>query len=93
MPFDIFETAKPDTTLSIEDREIGGLGILLVNELMDEVAYKRRNNTNVVRLIMNFEERVMEISVREVSGVNIVALSRESRHLIRPRQRKMRSII
>ena len=56
MPFDIFETAKPDTTLSIEDREIGGLGILLVNELMDEVAYKRRNNTNVVRLIMNLRK-------------------------------------
>jgi len=52
MPFDMFETAKPDTTLSIEDREIGGLGILLVNELMDEVAYQRRNNSNVVRLIM-----------------------------------------
>jgi len=53
VPFNVFEAAKPDTTLSIEDREIGGLGTLLVNELIDEVAYQRRNNTNVVSLTMN----------------------------------------
>ena len=53
VPFNVFDAAKPDTTLSIEEREIGGLGVLLVNELIDEVAYQRRNNTNVVRLTMN----------------------------------------
>lgn len=52
-PFNMLDAAKPDTTQSIEDREIGGLGILLVNELMDDVAYQRRNNSNVVRLTMN----------------------------------------
>jgi anti-sigma regulatory factor (Ser/Thr protein kinase) len=53
VPFNPLDAGRPDTTLSIEDREIGGLGTLLVNELVDEVAYRRRNNTNVVRLTMN----------------------------------------
>jgi len=53
VPFNPLDAARPDTTLSIEDREIGGLGTLLVSELVDTVAYQRRNNTNVVRLTMN----------------------------------------
>ncbi len=35
------DAASPDLDLSIEDRPIGGLGIHLVQELMDEVAYQR----------------------------------------------------
>jgi sigma-B regulation protein RsbU (phosphoserine phosphatase) len=53
MAFNPLEAAKPDTTLSIEERDIGGLGTLLVNELVDELAYERRNDKNVVRMIMN----------------------------------------
>ena len=52
-PFNPFENIKVDTTASIEDREIGGLGRLLVHELMDEVDYERRRGRNVVILIMN----------------------------------------
>ena len=49
--FDPFQQAAPDTTLSIEDRSIGGLGIHLVRELMDDVSYERRNGNNVVTLV------------------------------------------
>lgn len=49
-PFDPFEMAEPDTTLSVEEREIGGLGIHLVRKLMDEVSYERRDGHNVVML-------------------------------------------
>ena len=49
--FDPFQQASPDTTLSVEDRPIGGLGIFLVRELMDEVSYERRDDHNVVRLV------------------------------------------
>ncbi|MCR5522804.1 MAG: ATP-binding protein [Clostridia bacterium] len=37
----------PDTTLSAEEREIGGLGIFLVRKNMDEVNYKYENSENV----------------------------------------------
>jgi anti-sigma regulatory factor (Ser/Thr protein kinase) len=50
-PFDPFRQAAPDTTLSVDDRPIGGLGIHLVRELMDEVSYERRDAHNVVILV------------------------------------------
>jgi sigma-B regulation protein RsbU (phosphoserine phosphatase) len=51
-PFNPFENIKVDTTASIDEREIGGLGRLLVQELMDEVGYERRRDKNVVRLTL-----------------------------------------
>lgn len=50
-PFDPFRQAAPDTTLSVDERPIGGLGIHLVRELMDEVRYQRRDGQNVVVLV------------------------------------------
>jgi anti-sigma regulatory factor (Ser/Thr protein kinase) len=45
----------PDTTLSIEDRDIGGLGVHLVKNVMDDVSYQRRNNRNIVTLTKNLD--------------------------------------
>jgi len=50
-PFDPFERSAPDTTLSVEERPIGGLGIHLVGQLMDKVDYQRRDGHNVVVLV------------------------------------------
>ena len=36
----------PDTTMDIMDRPIGGLGILMVKKMMDDVAYCRENGEN-----------------------------------------------
>lgn len=46
VPFNPLERATPDTTATIEDREIGGLGIHLMRELMDRVRYDRVGNRN-----------------------------------------------
>jgi anti-sigma regulatory factor (Ser/Thr protein kinase) len=54
--FDPFAEAEPDTSLSVEDRPIGGLGIQLVRKLMDEVSYERRDGQNVVVLVKNLAE-------------------------------------
>lgn len=40
-PFNPFQREAPDTEASIEDRQIGGLGIHLVVNLMDRVDYTR----------------------------------------------------
>jgi len=53
--FDPFKQASPDTTLSIEDRPIGGLGIFLVQKLMDEVGYERRDDHNIVKLVKRLD--------------------------------------
>jgi anti-sigma regulatory factor (Ser/Thr protein kinase) len=50
-PFDPFGRTAPDTMLSLEEREIGGLGIHLVRRLVDEVSYQRRDGFNVVVLV------------------------------------------
>ena len=54
--FDPLSQAAPDTTLSVEDRPIGGLGIHLVRELMDEVRYERRDDHNVVILVKRLQD-------------------------------------
>lgn len=52
-PFDPLGVATPDTALPVEQRKIGGLGIHLVREMMDEVSYHRRADRNVVVLEKN----------------------------------------
>jgi sigma-B regulation protein RsbU (phosphoserine phosphatase) len=51
VPFNPYASAVPDTALSIEKREMGGLGVHLVRSVMDEVSYKRRIDRNVVTLV------------------------------------------
>ena len=48
--FDPLAEAAPDTTLGVEERPIGGLGIALVRKLMDDVSYERRDGRNHLRL-------------------------------------------
>lgn len=52
--FDPLAAAAPDTQLSVEDREIGGLGILLVRKLMDDVAYERAGKHNRLRFSKSY---------------------------------------
>ena len=49
-PFDPTAKEKTDTTLSAEERQIGGLGILLVRELMDSINYERNAGRNILTL-------------------------------------------
>ena len=48
--FDPTLKEKADITLSVEERPIGGLGILLIREIMDSVSYERIDNMNVLTL-------------------------------------------
>jgi len=51
IPFNPTEKEEADITLSAEEREIGGLGIHLVRQLMDEIHYIREDDKNVLTLI------------------------------------------
>lgn len=50
IPFDPTKKEPADISLSTEEREIGGLGILLVHQLMDTVRYQRDKNKNILTL-------------------------------------------
>ena len=54
MPFNPLESKDPDTSLSAEERQIGGLGIFLVKKTMDEMRYERRGEENVLRITKLF---------------------------------------
>jgi sigma-B regulation protein RsbU (phosphoserine phosphatase) len=54
--FDPTAKQKADTTLSVEDRQIGGLGILLVRELMDSINYERTDGKNILTLIKKLKQ-------------------------------------
>ena len=46
--FDPPAKEDPDVTLPAEQRKIGGLGIFLVKKTMDDVAYRREGDKNVL---------------------------------------------
>ena len=46
--FDPLAKEDPDVTLPAEQRKIGGLGIFLVKKTMDDVAYRREGDKNVL---------------------------------------------
>ena len=49
-PFDPLSVPPPNLSLDIQDRPIGGLGIFLLRELADQIAYERRDNKNRLTL-------------------------------------------
>ena len=51
VPFNPLAKKDADITLSAEDRQIGGLGILMVKRSMDEVNYVYENGQNILTLI------------------------------------------
>jgi sigma-B regulation protein RsbU (phosphoserine phosphatase) len=51
--FDPTVVPEADTTLSAAERAIGGLGIHLVRQIMDEVRYQRLDDKNILTLIKN----------------------------------------
>ena len=50
-PFDPTVRQEVDTTLSAEERPIGGLGIHLVRQIMDSINYERVGGNNILRLV------------------------------------------
>ena len=54
-PFDVESAPKPDLSIPISDRNIGGLGIHLVRNMLDKVNYQRENGKNILELSIKGE--------------------------------------
>lgn len=50
IPFDPTAKEDADTTLPLDERNIGGLGIFLTRQIMDEIEYERDNDRNILTL-------------------------------------------
>ena len=54
VPYDPMAKDDPDVTLEIEERQIGGLGIFLAKQYMEEMNYRYENGSNILTMIKNF---------------------------------------
>lgn len=50
VPYDPLKKEDPDTTLSAEERQIGGLGVYMVKKSMDDISYEYRDGQNILRI-------------------------------------------
>ena len=49
-PFNPLQVPESDTSVPLERRPVGGLGIHLIRRFMDQVEYERRGNRNILRM-------------------------------------------
>ena len=54
-PYDPLAKDDPDISLSAEERDIGGLGIFMVKNIMDSVEYRREGNKNILTIKKELE--------------------------------------
>ena len=54
VPYDPLKAEEPDTTLSADERQFGGLGIYMVKKSMDGVEYEYKDGQNILIITKNF---------------------------------------
>ncbi len=52
--FDSCKASTPDTSIPVEERQIGGLGIHLVRNIVDNMSYRRENDRNILTMMKDF---------------------------------------
>jgi anti-sigma regulatory factor (Ser/Thr protein kinase) len=52
VPFDPIAMDTPDLKAELDERRIGGLGIVLLLKVMDEVHYRREDGRNILTLVV-----------------------------------------
>lgn len=57
IPFDPLSQPSPDLNVPVQDRKVGGLGIFLLREIMDHVAYRRENGRNILTFTKFLQEK------------------------------------
>lgn len=53
VPYDPLAKDDPDTSLSAEERQIGGLGIYMVKKTMDDISYEYKDGRNILKIRKN----------------------------------------
>ena len=50
LPYDPLKKQDPDITLGLEERPVGGLGIFMVKQSMDDVTYEYKDGRNILTI-------------------------------------------
>ena len=56
VPYDPLAKADPDLSKSAEEREVGGLGIFLVKQTMDDIRYEYVNGSNILTIVKGLKK-------------------------------------
>ncbi|HEU4765645.1 MAG TPA: ATP-binding protein, partial [Candidatus Eisenbacteria bacterium] len=64
-PFDLRNVQSPDLKMYVENRKRGGLGVFIMNQLMDEVRYRHGHDGNTLIMAKRLDRR----RVRKRKGV------------------------
>ena len=56
VPFNPLNREDPDITLSAEEREVGGLGIFLCKQMMDNLNYRYEDGNNILTMTKKISE-------------------------------------
>ena len=59
--YDPLSAKEPDTSLPAAEREIGGLGIFMVKNIMDSVEYRRESNKNILTMRKKMNEPLAKL--------------------------------
>ncbi|RLA88154.1 MAG: hypothetical protein DRG34_04805 [Deltaproteobacteria bacterium] len=52
MLFDVLSIGEPDLIDDIDERKVGGLGVFIIKELVEDVQYRREDNKNILKLVI-----------------------------------------
>ncbi len=55
-PYDPLKNEDPDVTKGLDEREIGGLGIFIVKNSMDQISYSYKNGQNILRIKKHLDD-------------------------------------
>lgn len=53
IPFNILSLPDPDLNASISDRRIGGLGVYIIRNIVDDLRYRRDGGKNILTFIIH----------------------------------------
>lgn len=56
-PFDIRNVQRPDLGMYVENRKRGGLGVFIMNQLMDDVRYRHGKDGNTLIMVKRLDRR------------------------------------
>jgi anti-sigma regulatory factor (Ser/Thr protein kinase) len=52
IPFDVLSIGEPDLIDDIDERKVGGLGVFIIKELVEDLQYRREDNKNILKLVI-----------------------------------------
>jgi serine/threonine-protein kinase RsbW len=57
-PFDILALPAPDLSVDLDQRDVGGVGVLMLRALIDEATYRREDARNILCVIVHAAPRL-----------------------------------